>query len=200
MKTLELKGTAREAVGKKDAKKLRRNELIPCVLYGGSKNVHFALNEKELSKIVYTPEVYILDIEIDGKKQKAIMQDIQFHPVTDNMLHVDFLQVLEDKPIVVKLPVILKGFAKGVQAGGKLSQLARTLKVKALSKDLPDNLVVKVEKLELGKSIKVGELSFDNIEVLDSKNAVVAAVKLTRAAKGMVGEEEAEETTTETAE
>lgn len=195
MKTIELKGTARKAVGKKDAKLLRRNEQVPCVLYGGTENHHFSVNLKDLKKIVYTPKVYIIDIDIDGQNYNAIMQDLQFHPVSDDILHIDFLQVVENKPVIINIPVILEGFAKGVQAGGKLSQLARTLKVKALAKDLPDDLTVDVTNLELGKSIKVGELNFENIELLDSKNAVVAAVKLTRAAKGMSGEgsEEAEQ-------
>jgi large subunit ribosomal protein L25 len=191
MKTIELKGTVRETVGKKNAKKVRKSEEIPCVIYGGEKNIHFSGVAREFKKIVYTPSVYIVKIEIEGKHYETIMQDIQFHPVTDNVLHIDFLEVNEIKPIVVKIPVQLEGFAKGVKTGGKLSQLTRTLKVKGLAKHLPDYLSVNIDDLELGKSIKVGELNYENIELLDSKNAVVASVKLTRAAKGM-SETEAE--------
>jgi len=140
MKTIELKAAVRQAVGKKDAKKLRVAKQIPCVLYGGETNVHFSGDEKEFSKIVYTPDVYLVDMDVEGKIYKALMLDIQFHPVTDKILHIDFLQVYDDKPIVAKIPVLLEGFAKGVKAGGKLSLMNRALKVKGLHKDLPDML------------------------------------------------------------
>jgi len=200
MKSIELKGTVRKAVGKKDAKKARKASQVPCVIYGGKENVHFTTDEKELQKIIYTPDVYIVKFDIDGTIHQVIMQDLQFHAVSDRILHMDFLQVHDDKPITVKIPVQLEGFSKGVKAGGKLSLMNRALKVKGLAKHLPEILKVNVEELELGKSIKVGELHFENIELLDSKNSVVAAVKLTRAAKGMGPEEEGAATAEKAAE
>lgn len=202
MKSIELKGELRKSTGKKDSKKLRNEEKVPCVLYGGKGNMHFAVLEKELKKLVFTPYVYLVDLDLDGKKHKAIMQDLQFHPVTDRVIHVDFLEIFEDKEVVISVPVELHGLAEGVEAGGKLQVINRKLKVKALLKDLPDNLQINVENVALGKNVKVGELAFDNLELLDTGNTVIATVKLTRAAKGMAGEEEESEgeTTEETTE
>ncbi|MEN8119899.1 MAG: 50S ribosomal protein L25/general stress protein Ctc [Bacteroidota bacterium] len=190
MKSIEIKGELRKSTGKKESKKLRSEEKIPCVLYGGKENVHFAVLEKELKKLVFTPNVYLVDLDLDGKKHKAIMKDLQFHPVTDRVIHIDFLEIFEDKEVVISIPVELQGLAEGVQAGGKLQVINRKLKVKALLKDLPDTLQINVEKVALGKNVKVGELAFDNLELLDAPNSVIATVKLTRAAKGMAGEEE----------
>ncbi len=200
MKSIELKGVARKATGKKDSKQLRREDKVPCVLYGGEQNVHFAVNSGSLRDLVYTPNVYLVDLEIDGKAYKAIVKDLQFHPVTDNILHIDFLEIFEDKAVEIKIPVALQGLAAGVKAGGKLQTLNRKLKVKALPKFLPDTLNIDVTELALGKSIKVGDVSFENIEILNANNTVIASVKLTRAAKGMASGEEEEEEGTEEAE
>lgn len=204
MKSIELKGEVRKSIGKKDSKKLRREEKTPCVLYGGKENIHFAVEKQNLKKLVYTPNVYLVDLAIDGANRKAILKDIQFHPVSEEILHIDFLEIFDDKPVEIDIPVSLIGLAAGVQTGGKLQTLNRKLKVKALPKDLPDTLEIDIAGLELGKSIKVGEVSFENIELLNSKNSVIASVKLTRAAKGMASEdeeggEEGEETTEEEA-
>lgn len=200
MKSIEIKGSLRKATGKKDSKQLRKEDKTPCVLYGGKENVHFSVEKLNLKKLVYTPNVYLVNLDIDGSKRTAILKDMQFHPTTDEVSHIDFLETFEDKPVEISIPVELKGLAAGVKAGGKLQTLNRKLKVKALPKDLPDTLVIDVTNLTLGKSIKVGDVSFNNIEMLNVKNTVIAAVKLTRAAKGMAAgenETEAEETATE---
>jgi large subunit ribosomal protein L25 len=194
MKSIEIKGELRKATGKKDSKGLRKEEKVPCVIYGGKENIHFSVLEKELKKLVFTPNVYLVDLDLDGKKHKAIVQDIQFHAVTDRVIHIDFLEIFEDKKVVISIPVVMQGLAEGVKAGGKLQVLNRKLKVKALFKDLPDTLDINVENVTLGKNVKVGELAFDNLEMLNDANTVVASVKLTRAAKGMAdGEGEGEE-------
>lgn len=184
MKSIELKGAVRTSIGKKDSNRLRREEKTPCVLYGGKENVHFSLEKLSLKQLVYTPDVFLVDLEIEGAKHKAVLKDLQFHPVTDEIIHIDFLEIFDDKAVEISIPVALKGLAAGVKAGGKLQTLNRKLKVKALPKDLPDTLDIDITKLTLGKSIKVGDVSFENIEMLNAKNTVIAAVKLTRAAKG----------------
>jgi len=184
MKNFELTGSKREGTGKKAAKAFRKEGLVPCVLYGGEEVVHFTVTKDGIRKLIYTPNVYLVDLTIDGKACKAILKDSQYHPVSDELLHADFLQIFEDKPIIMEVPVILNGLAEGVKAGGKLSLEMRKLKVRSLYKNLPDILNVSVENLGLGKTIQVGALSFDNLELLNAKDNVVAAVKLTRAARG----------------
>jgi len=183
MKKIELKGSKREVIGKKATKELRSEGKVPGVLYGGEEVVHFAIEEKQLSGLLYTPNVYIVELNVDGKKVDAIMQDIQFHPVTDRALHIDFYQISNDKPVVIEIPVKLNGFAEGVKAGGRLSLEQRKLRVKGLPANLPDTLNVEISHLKLGQSVQVGALEFENLEVLNAKNSVVAAVKLTRAAR-----------------
>ena len=184
MKTFELNGTARTGLGKKATKADRVSENVPCELYGVADNVHFTATKSDLRKLIYTPEVFIVDLTIDGNKSKAIMKALQFHPVTDNVLHIDFYQVTETKPVVVEIPVKLEGLAEGVKAGGKLALEMRKLKVKGLYTQLPENIVIDVTELGLGKSIQVAKVSVDKLEILNAKNAVVCQVKLTRAARG----------------
>jgi len=184
MKSFELKGTLRTDLGKKATKADRVAENVPCVLYGVAANVHFTATKSDLRKLIYTPEVFVVNLDIDGAKSKAIMKALQFHPVTDNVLHIDFLQVTETKPVVMELPVKLEGLAEGVKAGGKLALEVRKLKVKGLYTQFPENIVIDVTPLGLGKSIQVGKVSVENLEILNNKNAVVAQVKLTRAARG----------------
>jgi large subunit ribosomal protein L25 len=184
MKTFELKGAVRTDLGKKATKADRVSENVPCVLYGIGGNVHFTATSSDLRKLIYTPEVFIVDLNIDGKKTKSIMKALQFHPVTDNVLHIDFFQVTEDKPVVIELPVKLEGLAEGVKAGGKLSLEMRKLKVKGLYTQFPENIVINVSDLGLGKSVQVAKVSVDNLQILNNKNSVVAQVKLTRAARG----------------
>ena len=189
MKSIEIKGTARTIAERSSEqaralKALRKENGVPCVLYGGKEVVHFSVTVEGLRNLVYTPHIYVVDLVIDGKKYNAIMKDIQFHPVKDNILHVDFYEIDEAKPIIMEVPVQLEGLAEGVKAGGKLSLQMRKLKVKALYNLIPERLVVNVSHLGLGKTVKVGELSFEGLELLNAKEAVVCAVKLTRAARG----------------
>ena len=184
MKTFELKGKVRTDLGKKASKAERVSENVPCVLYGGAENVHFTATASDLRKLIYSPDVFVVQLDIDGQKCNSIMKALQFHPVTDKVLHIDFLQVTEDKPVVVEIPVKLEGLAEGVKAGGKLALEMRKLKVKALYNVIPERLVVDVTSLGLGKTVKVGELSYEGLELINAKEAVVCAVKLTRAARG----------------
>lgn len=184
MKSFELAGTGREAFGKKAANSVRNAESIPCVVYGGEKTVHFTVTIDSVRKLIYTPFVQLVDLTVDGKTYKAILQDIQFHPVTDAILHIDFYQIFDNKPIIIEIPIVLEGLADGVKQGGKLSQGVRKLKVRGLYTNLPQDLTVNVEELGLGKSILAGALSFENLEILTPKTTVIATVKLTRAARG----------------
>jgi len=193
MKTIEIKGFKRETVGKKATKQLRNDGSVPCVLYGGKEVVHFHAPENEFNHLFYTPNVYIVNIDIDGKKYPTILKDSQFHPVSDKPLHVDFLEINDKSPVTIEIPVKVEGFAKGVQAGGILVLEKRKLAVKGLSKNLPDELIVNVNDLEIGKTIKVGDLSFENLDLLTAKNAVVVAVRLTRAARAAKDQEPGQE-------
>ena len=209
MKTFELKGEIRDGFGKKAAKSYRRQGLIPCVVYGGhdEENLNFVVNQSDVRNLIYTPEVFLINLNLGGKKMQAILKDAQFHPVKDTVLHLDFLHVFESVPVVIELPVRLSGLAAGVKDGGKLSLDLRKLRVRALAANLPEELVVNVEKLKIGKSIQVGDLKFDGLELLNSKNAVVCRVQVTRAtrsdmnAAALEGDDtEGEETTEETTE
>jgi len=184
MKTFDLKGTVRTDLGKKATKADRVSEKVPCVLYGGGENIHFTTTISDIRKLIYTPEVFIVDLNIDGKKSKSIVKALQFHPVSDKVLHIDFLAVSKDKPVVVELPIKLEGLAEGVKAGGKLSLEMRKLKVKGLYTEIPENIVIDVTSLGLGKSIQVAKVSVAKLEILNNKNSVVAQVKLTRATRG----------------
>ena len=190
MKSIEVKGTARtiaehSSEQSRALKALRKNNCVPCVLYGAGDNVHFTVTNDEVRNLIYTPHIYIVDLVIDGKKVKAILKDIQFHPVKDTILHIDFFQIDELKPIIMEVPVQLEGLAEGVKAGGKLTLQMRKLKVKALYNVIPENLTVNVAHLGLGKTVKVGELSYEGLTLLNAKEAVVCAVQLTRAARGL---------------
>ena len=186
MKTFELKGEIRNDFGKKAAKKYRKEGLIPCVIYGnhGQENINFTVKTGDIRGLVYTPEVFLVSLDLGEKKMQAVLKELQFHPVKENILHADFLHIIETAPVVFEIPVRLQGLAVGVKAGGKLSLDKRKLKVKALPANLPQFLEVNVEHLDLGKSVQVHQLKFDNLELLDSPNAVVCRVQLTRAARG----------------
>ena len=185
MKTFELTGSKREGTGKKAAKAYRKELLVPCVLYGGDEVVHFTVTKEGIRKLIYTPEVFVVDLSVEGKKYVAILKDSQYHPVSDELLHADFQQIFEDKPVIIDIPIVLEGLAQGVKDGGKLSMDMRKLKVKGLYKNFPEKLVINIENLALGKTVQVGNLNFKNLELLNSKDNVVAAVKLTRAARGL---------------
>lgn len=193
MKSLVIKGQLREALGKKGAKKLRAQELVPSVMYGGDEVIHFAVPFSELRQLIYTPSVFLLEIDLDGKIYKAIMQAIQWHPVEEQVLHIDFLCIQEGHPMKMEIPIKITGLAKGIKAGGKLKTNMRKLKVKALAEHLPDTIDIDVTKLGLGQSIKVGDLKLENVELLDSKSNVVVTVSMTRAAMSAANSAAAEE-------
>ena len=187
MKTVVVKGQKRNSLGKKEAKLLRSQELVPSVLYGAGEPFHFAVPFSEMRQLVYTPGVFLVDLDIDGTIYPAMMQDVQWHAVEEQILHVDFLKIEENKKIKIDVPVKVAGLAKGIKAGGKLKINLRRLKVKALAKDLPDTIEINVTKLGIGQNVKVGDLSLKNIELLDKKSNVVVAVTITRAAKSVAG-------------
>jgi large subunit ribosomal protein L25 len=184
MKSIELKGNVRTTLGKNSSEKLRNKKHVPCILYGGKELIHFSVEEPDLKPIIYTPHVYLIDLEIDGKKHKAKIHALQFHPVTDKVIHIDFYEVDADKKIIIELPVKIEGNSIGVREGGKLIQDLRKLKVRGLVKNLPDEIVVDISPVAIGKSIRVEDLSLKNIDFLDFKNSPVVSVKLTRAARG----------------
>lgn len=189
MKSISVKGTARTATGKKATRDLRKNGGVPCNLYGENKNengenvaMSFSTTQEELRKLVYSPDIYSVNLTIDGKECKAVMKELQFHPVTDQLLHVDFYEITEEKPIVMEVPIQMTGLAEGVKAGGKLAASVRKLKVRAPYTAIPEKLVIDVTNLALGKTIKVGELSFEGLEMVTSPSVVVCQVKMTRSA------------------
>lgn len=161
---------------------MRKNDLIPAVMYGGEKVVHFTVSKEAVRNLVYTPEIYVVNLTIDGVKHLAIIKDMQFAPVAELLLHMDFLEISDKKPIEMEIPVVLEGHAEGVKAGGKLALQMRKLKAKAVYTDLPEKFVINVDHLGIGKTIQVGSLHFDGIELMNSKNSVVCGVQTTRAA------------------
>ena len=180
MKSITIQGTKRESVGKKSTKALRDAELVPCVVYGGDQPLNFSTTEKAFKNLVYTPEAHTVVIELDGKKIDAVLQDIQFHPITDRILHADFYQLSADKPVVMDVPVRITGRAKGVVAGGVLRQSFRKLRLKALPANLPDEIVVDVTPLRIGNKLYVGDIKNANYTFLHPDNAVIVAVKMSR--------------------
>ncbi len=182
MKKVSVSGSPRENVGKKDAKRLRREGNVPCVVYGGKEQIQFFTSEKSFKDIVYTPEACLINLDISGKKMMAILQDIQFHPVTERILHADFLEVFDDKPVKMAVPIKIVGDSPGVIAGGKLLIKRRRLNVMALPDQLPSEVDIDISALEIGDSVVVGLLEKENISFLDPENSVVALVKSARAA------------------
>ncbi|MDR3287011.1 MAG: 50S ribosomal protein L25/general stress protein Ctc [Prevotellaceae bacterium] len=185
MKTIKLNGQPRTNLGKKDCKQLRKQDLVPCVIYGNkAENTNFVLVDKELKPLVYSPFSYIVEVNIDGKIHICVLKDIQFHPVSDKILHIDFINVDESKPVSIDVPVKITGNSEGLKQGGKLQVLNRKLKVSALLNDLPDELPVDITNLQLGKSICVGDLSIEKLNILTPKSSIICSVKVTRAALG----------------
>ncbi|MAW21648.1 MAG: 50S ribosomal protein L25/general stress protein Ctc [Flavobacteriales bacterium] len=189
MKTLAISVKERENVGKTNSRALRNQGNVPCVLYGGEKQVAFYAHENDFRKLVYTPEVFVVELDVNGKKVNAIMQDIQFHPVTDKILHIDFLEVFNDKPITVSIPVILNGVAIGVRNGGNLMFRRPKIITKGLVANLPDAINLDVENLKIGQFIYIKDLNIDGCQFLAPDNSVVVGVKTARAA---IEEEEEE--------
>jgi large subunit ribosomal protein L25 len=209
MKTFQLTAQPRVDLGKKATKALRAAGNIPVVLNGGEVvelpfngslkegqklveignnkgliTTDLSVSNEAVRKLIYTPEIFAIELDVNGEKKMAVLKDIQFHPVKDSILHIDLLEVNDKKPVVIEVPVRLTGHAEGVKAGGKLSLSMKKLKVKAIYSQVPENLVINVDNLGLGKTMQVGDLSFEGLELVNAKNAVVCAVQLTRAARG----------------
>ncbi len=190
MKTISLSGSLRENVGKKDAKALRKAEMVPCVIYGGDEQIHFATEAKNFKKILFTPECFIINITINGQSYNTILQDVQYHPVTDNVMHADFLLVKEDKPITVVLPLVIEGSAPGVMRGGKLKQPIRKIKVSGLAKDLPENITVNISNLNIFDSIKVRDLNIEGVTMVTPGYQIIVEVRAARGAAVAADESE----------
>ena len=199
MKEIAINGQKRELTGKKASKELRKEGLVPCNLYGEKKGenglpeaMSFTASFADLRKAVYTPHVFVVNLNIDGKEHKAIMKELQFHPTTDALLHVDFFEVNETKDITVGIPVNLTGHAQGVRDGGRLNLSIRKIDVTAPYKNIPEKLDIDVTELQLGKAIKVGSLQFEGLKIATSPEVVVCSVKATRASRAAAAAEAAE--------
>ncbi len=215
MKKFALEAQPRVELGKKAVKNLRKEGLIPAVINGGAIvelpyngalkagqklveiddkrgiiTTDITVRNEDVRKLVYTPDIFEVDLKLNGEGIKVVMKELQFQPVKDTILHIDFLQVYPDKPIVMEVPVQIEGHAEGVKAGGKLTLSMRKLKVKALYSEIPERLVINVDHLGLGKSLAVGDLHFEGLELMNAKNAVICAVQLTRAARGAAAKAE----------
>ncbi len=183
MKSITIKGSQRESVGKAATKALRNAGQVPCVVYGGDKPVHFSAHDLAFSKLVYTPDAHTVVIDLEGgEKINAILQDIQFHPVSDKILHIDFYQLFDDKEVTLEVPVQITGNAPGVMKGGVLRLNKRKLKVKALPANLPDYIVADISELEIGNKLYVTSVGSDNYKLLHPDNTVVCQVRISRAA------------------
>ncbi len=180
MKVISMSGSPRENVGKKDAKAYRRAGLIPAVLYGGSEQKMLLLSVEEVEAAIITPVVYLIDLSLEGKNYQCVVKDLQSHPVTDEIIHLDLLEVLPEKPITISLPLNLNGTPKGVLQGGKLVKKFRKLKVKGLAANLPATIEVNISRLDVNEFLYIRDIQLDNIQILDLPNAVVAGVKSTR--------------------
>ena len=180
MKKVSLSGSLRGNVGKKDAKAQRAAGKVPCVIYGGKEQVHFSADEVAFKPILYTPHSHLIEIDVDGKQYLTILQDLQSHPVSDSILHADFLELSPEKPVIISVPVRITGTSPGVLRGGKLVKKFRKIKIKALIPNLPDEVEVNISNLDLNQSIKVSDLKLDNVEFLDVKSSVIVTVLTTR--------------------
>lgn len=181
MKSVAMFGYLRDGVGKSSTKKLRNEGKVPCVLYGPNEQIHFSMYAADFKLLVYTPDAYKVKLDVGGKIYRSILKDIQFHPVNETILHADFLEIVDDKPISMMIPVKVTGNSVGVRQGGKLHIKSKKLLVKCLPANLPDSIILNIDDLEIGKSIKVGDIKIPNAELLDSPNNAVVSVKVTRA-------------------
>ncbi|ASU36221.1 50S ribosomal protein L25/general stress protein Ctc [Mucilaginibacter xinganensis] len=181
MKSIAISGSPRENVGKRDAKELRYQSLVPAVLYGGATQTHFSVSASDLRAVVYTPVVHFIDLDIAGTKSQAIIKDLQFHPLTEQIIHVDFLLLDEKKPITIEIPVKLTGTSPGVKVGGKLVQKLRKLRIKGLPKDHLDAIEVSIETLEVGKSVKVNDIKLEKLAIMNAKEDTIVSVTTSRA-------------------
>ncbi|MFT5601229.1 MAG: large subunit ribosomal protein L25 [Flavobacteriales bacterium] len=200
MKKVSLSGSPREGVGKKDAKLLRREGRVPAVIYGGKDQTHLHMSENDAKKLVYTPDVFVIELDVNGNKIQTIVQEVQMHPVTDRIIHIDFLEVSDDKPAKVQLPITLSGFSIGVRNGGKLRQNFRRVTAVGLLNDIPEAVNVDITNLKIGDKVRVSQLDVPKVSFTDPAGAVVVAINMARgAALDEEGAEAAEEATEEAA-
>ncbi len=182
MKSVSISGSPRANVGKTDAKALRNAKLVPCVLYGGKEQIHFSVLSADFKNLIYTPNVHTVDLDIAGNKYHAIVQETQFHPLKDHLMHVDFLEIVAGKPVVMELPVRTSGTSPGVRNGGRLSKKLKTLRAKGLVEKMPDTVTIAIDKMEIGNSVRVGDIHIDGITFLNAPNVTVVSVEVTRVA------------------
>ena len=180
MKTIEINGAKRANISKQEVKSLRGSEMVPCVLYGGEEQVHFSTDLSSFKGLVYTPDVHMVKLSVDGKEYQCVIQDVQYHPVTDVIIHADFLQVFDNKPVTMSIPVKLTGASEGVKMGGKLVTKYRRLKVKALPASLPDFISVDISPMKIGDAIRVRDLNLSEVTLLESPANVIVSVNMTR--------------------
>jgi large subunit ribosomal protein L25 len=193
MKNITINGSLRKDLGKKSSKALRKENNVPCVIYGGKENIHFYSHENNFKKLIYSPDAFLVNLNIDNTEYSVVLKDIQFHPVSDKLVHIDFTQVFEEKPIIVSLPITVTGESAGIKAGGKLRIRKRHLIVKGLSKDIPEELPIDITELKIHQSVKVDDLAYDKIELLDPKKSMVLGIATSRVAQKGEGEGEGAE-------
>ena len=181
MKTVTLSGSSRANVGKVDAKELRAKGFVPCVIYGGKEQIHFSADERAFKPVIFTPNAHIVEVNLDGKVYKTVLQEAQYHRLNDKLIHADFLEIVDGKPVTVEIPVRLNGQSEGVKKGGKLVTKLRKLKARGLANVLPDYIDIDIEKLDIGGSVAVGDINIDGVTLLNAKNVSVVAVNTTRA-------------------
>ncbi len=189
MKTIEIKAVPRENFGKKDTKSLRVNDNVPCVMYGGKENIHFYAHENEFRSLIYTPDVHLVNLQVGGASYNVVLKDLQFHPVSDKLLHIDFIEVFEDKPVLIAIPIMLTGESSGVKAGGRLNLKRRSLKIKGFIKDCPEHLEIDITGLEIGQSLKIGDLKYENLEIMENKKSMIVGVATSRVVQKEEGAE-----------
>ncbi len=192
MKTVSLSGSPRGNVGKKDAKKARKEGLVPCVLYGGNEQIHFVMEEKAFKPILFTPDAHLVKLEIGGKTHHTILQDVQYHPVTDSLLHADFFEITPGKPVKIAVPVKIVGTSKGVLRGGKLVKKFNKFMVKGLVENIPEHVEIDITTLDIGDVFKISDLKVPDIEFLDPQSALVLTVRTSRTLAASAEEESAE--------
>jgi large subunit ribosomal protein L25 len=190
MKTIEINGSLRKDLGRKSSKELRKSNNVPCVIYGGKENIHFYTHENNFKNLIYTPDAHLVNLNIEGTEYKAVLKEIQFHPVSDRIIHADFTEIFADKPVSIAIPIKVFGDSVGIIAGGKLRIRKRSLLTRGLATDLPEFLPVDITEVKIHQSIKVGDLAYDKLELLDPKRSMVLAVATSRVAQKT--EEEAE--------
>jgi len=181
MKTVKLSGSSRANVGKVDAAALRAKGHVPCVIYGGKEQIHFHADIRSFKPIIFTPNAHIIEIDVDGKTYQTVLQEAQYHKINDKLIHADFLEIIEGKPVTANIPVVITGQSEGVKKGGKLVLKLRKLKARGLAKVLPDAIEVSISNLDLGDSISVGDINIEGVTLLNAKNVSVVAVQATRA-------------------